>query len=234
MKLQTKQFRYGMDNLGYLVYGDSETLAIDGDTGDDMLGFIKSNKLDLKFVTNTHGHMDHTMGNDRLLNQSNTQLLDFKGLMKKKTIELEGKSIQVYHTPGHTEDSVVFHFDDTLISGDTLFIGKVGRCFTGDLKSFYKSIQIITGLPGNTVFYPGHDYVEEYIDYIRKLDPDNPHLDSTLKKYSPDNISSTLEDEKKINPFLRLNDKVIISVLEQRGLPTGSEYERWVSMMSII
>ena len=55
-----------------------------------------------------------------------------------------------------------------------------------------------------------------------------------LEKYDPAHVHSTLEEESRVNPFLRFNDKKIISVLEKRGLPTGTEYERWESLMSLM
>lgn len=106
--MNIKQFRYNADNLGYLVYGDTSAIDIDGE------------------------------------------------------------NIQVFHTPGHTSDSVCFYYDHVLISGDTLFNGKVGRCFTGDYNEFLQSIKTLLALHCETVVYAGHDYVEEYMAFAHK------------------------------------------------------------------
>ncbi len=89
-------------------------------------------------------------------------------------------------------------------------------------------------LPGKTIIYAGHDYVEEYMGFAKELEPDNPYIERYLEKYDPAHVHSTLEEESRINPFLRFNDKKIISVLEKRDLPTKTEYERWESLMSLM
>jgi hydroxyacylglutathione hydrolase len=232
--LNIKQFKYGADNLGYLLYGETSAMAIDGGATDDILDFIQNRNLVLKFVTNTHSHMDHTMGNQALLSHLNAEFLDFNSLLAQKNIELDGEQIRVFHTPGHTADSVCFHFDNILISGDTLFNGKVGRCFTGDYQRFLKGIKTILELPGETIIYAGHDYVEEYVEFAGNLEPDNEHLEPYLNKYDPDHVCATLADEIKADPFLRFNDAKIIAILEKKGLPASNELERWKSLMSLM
>jgi hydroxyacylglutathione hydrolase len=209
-------------------------MAIDGGAAEKILDFVRNHNLELKYVTNTHSHMDHTPGNRDLLKNSDAGFLDFDALMKQKIVDIDGRKIEVFHTPGHTNDSVCFYFQDILVSGDTLFNGKVGRCFTGDFTGFLESIKKILKLPGQTLVYAGHDYVEEYVEFTRTLEPDNQWLDFYLKKYDHDNVCFTLEDEKKVDLFLRFNDEKIVSLLRARGLPAGSEPERWQSLMSLM
>jgi hydroxyacylglutathione hydrolase len=97
-----------------------------------------------------------------------------------------------------------------------LFQGKVGRCFSGDLKGFFKSVKTIMDFPEQTIIYAGHDYVEEYMDFARRLEPDNPYIDEFLANYDPSHVRSTLADEYRINPFLRFNQEKIISKLVDR------------------
>jgi hydroxyacylglutathione hydrolase len=232
--MNVQQIRYSSDNLGYLVYGPHSAIAIDGGAVDDILSFIRSHKLNLKYVANTHSHMDHTMGNQALLARTKAELLDFKTLMKKGNVDMDGESIRLFHTPGHTQDSVCFYFDSILISGDTLFNGKVGRCFTGDVDSFFQSIKTILSLPHETKVYAGHDYVEEYMEFAKRLEPDNPNIDLYLKNYDPAHVTATLEEELKVDPFLRFNDKNIINILKSKRLPVNTELDRWRSLMSFM
>ncbi|MFC1820468.1 MBL fold metallo-hydrolase [Thermodesulfobacteriota bacterium] len=178
--------------------------------------------------------MDHTVGNKALLGGSDAAFIEYKTLLNNKIIELDGEEIQVYHTPGHTQDSITFHLDNILLTGDTLFHGKIGRCFSGDLKGFYNSIKLIMEFPEETIIYAGHDYVEEYMAFVRLLEPDNTYIDAFLNRYDPGHVSSTLADEYKINPFLRFNEGKIISILEKRGLRVETEYDRWESIMSLM
>ena len=156
-----KQFSYSTDNLGYLVYGKQLAGAIDGGATDAILDFITDKGLGLKWVTNTHAHADHTEGNKALLAASGAEYLDGAALGRARIIELEDVKIDVYPTPGHTKDSVTFGLGNTLITGDTLFNGTIGNCFSGDLKGFFHSIQMLMAFPAETVIYAGHDYVQE-------------------------------------------------------------------------
>ncbi len=231
--MDIKQFRYhGDNNLGYLLYAEGEAMAIDGGAAAEMTSFLDERRLTLKYVTNTHSHPDHTPGNAELTRHTGAQTLSPREAVKKGTILLGGEDIRVIPTPGHTEDSICFHAPPFLISGDTLFNGKVGRCFTGDLEGFYKSIQALLKLPMDTLVYAGHDYVEEYIEFDRKVEPGNPYIDKYLKKYDPAHVRSTLEDEVKVDPFLRLNSPGVISFLEQRQLPAATEFDRFKSLVS--
>jgi hypothetical protein len=55
--IKIKQFRYSLDNLGYLVYTESVAVAIDGGAVDEVLNFVKSNNIELKYITNTHNRV---------------------------------------------------------------------------------------------------------------------------------------------------------------------------------
>ncbi|MBW1845846.1 MAG: MBL fold metallo-hydrolase [Deltaproteobacteria bacterium] len=233
--MQIKQFRYSTDNLGYLIYGETSAMAIDGGgAADEIISFIEEKGVQLKFLTNTHSHPDHTVGNETLLNRTGAIFIDTSTLLKNKKIELDGNDIQVFHTPGHSDDSVVFYFGNILVSGDTLFNGKIGRCFTGDMKGFYEAIKMLMALPEDTVIYAGHDYVEEYMGVAKSLEPDNPNIDAYVKNYDPTHVRSTLEEEFKVNPCLRFNDPKIVSILEAKGRPAGTEFERFASIRDMV
>jgi hydroxyacylglutathione hydrolase len=234
MNLNIQQFRYSSDNLGYLVYGSHSAIAIDGGAVDEILSFLQVRRLNLTYVANTHSHMDHTIGNQALLSKTKAVFLDFNMLLKNGHVDIDGESICVFHTPGHTHDSLCFYFDSILISGDTLFNGKVGRCFTGDVDAFFQSIKAILRLPFETKVYAGHDYVEEYMEFAKRMEPDNPNVDLYLKNYDPAHVTATLEEELKVDPFLRFNDEKIIAILKSKGLLVKTELDRWRSLMRLM
>lgn len=231
--MNVKQFRCLSDNLGYVIYGPRAAVAVDGGATEKILTFLETENLNLKFVTTTHAHADHTVGIDALLEASEGVYLNYKKLMMKKVIDIDGERIRIYPTPGHTDDSVSFHAGNALLTGDTLFNGTVGNCFSGDLERFFRSIKLILGLPGETVIYAGHDYVMDSMAFAKKLEPDNYHIDAFVAQYDPADVRSTLSHELKINPYLRFNDPKMISILKKRGLPVTTEYARWESLMSI-
>jgi len=231
--MEVKQFRYAADNFGYLVYQQGVAVAIDGGAVEQILSFVEDNHLRLAYVANTHDHQDHTMGTSALLDRSGGTYLDNGNLREAGRIALGGQEIHIYHTPGHTGDSITFHAGDQLIAGDTLFNGTVGNCFTGDLRGFYGSIKLLLALPDETIVYAGHDYVRDSIAFARSVEPDNADLDTFMQRYDPRHVWSTLAEERRINPFLRFNEPTIIGYLEKLGLSVGTEFERWESVMSL-
>lgn len=140
-------------------------------------------------VINTHGHSDHTAGNadiisqtgarlyihqkdaDKLssiLNKSFSRLLGGKGSPRPDVRLKEGNVIQigkirltVLHTPGHTPGSICLYTPGHLFSGDTLFVGAVGRTDLpgGSSSQLLTSIRKkIYTLPDETRLWPGHNY----------------------------------------------------------------------------
>jgi len=230
--LNIEQFRYG-DNLAYLIFGQTEAMAIDGGAWQEILSFLETNNLTLKFVTNTHQHYDHTQGNEHLLRKTKAQFLNSSTLADNQEIIIDGEAVIVYRTPGHTADSICFHTGDILVTGDTLFNATIGNCFSGDQKSFYLSIKRLMALPDETKIYAGHDYARDSLAFAKHLEPHNKEIDCFWDSYEPNHVYSTLADERKINPYLRFNEEPIINLLKTSNLPHATEWERWESLMSI-
>lgn len=231
--MKIKQFLYSTDNLGYLVYLDGKALAIDGGAVDEIMAFAGDNRLTIEYVVNTHNHPDHTQGNRELLERTKAGFLDMYHLIDKKSIDLGREKIEVIYTPGHTDDSVVFHFDDILVTGDTLFNGTMGNCFSDDMKGFFDSLKKLLTFPGDTKIYAGHDYLKYSMAVAKSIEPENPDIDSYLAGYDPKHVVSTLEQELKVNPFIRFNDETMKEILARKGLPDKTEFERWESLMTI-
>jgi hydroxyacylglutathione hydrolase len=228
-----RQFRYASDNLSYLVYDDSSAAAIDAGAVGDILEFVKTRQLRLKVVTHTHDHPDHISGTRELAEQSGAHILDQQQLIADGHVRLDTMDLRVYPTPGHTPDSVCFFVPGYLITGDTLFNGTVGNCFSGDMHGFYDSIRFLMSFPPETVIYAGHDYVEYAMAFARLVEPDNQDIQRYLKHYDPSHVFSRLSDEMKVNPYLRFNTPEMTAILTARGLPVDTEYDRWKSVMDL-
>ena len=230
--LNIEQFRYG-DNLAYLLYGRTEAMAVDGGAWQEILAFLRQYNLTLRYVTNTHRHYDHTPGDDHLLKKTKAKFLDCTTLADNEEILIDGESVVVYRTPGHSTDSICFHTGHNLITGDTLFNGTIGNNFSGDLKGFFNSILRLMALPDDTRIFAGHDYVGDSLAFAKHLEPQNKDIDRFRKSCDPDFLYSTLAEERKINPYLRFNEEPILKLIKDHGLPSATEWERWQSLMSI-
>ena len=231
--LKVKQFRYGTDNLGYLIYGTGNAMAVDGGAADEILSFLREHRLSLQVVTNTHSHHDHTSGNGVLLTATDARLLGGTELRDGGGIALDGGTVRIIDTPGHTEDSRCFLTGKFLLGGDTLFNGTIGNCFSGDLESFYHSIRKLMELPDETVVYAGHDYVKASMAFARRLEPGNRAGGAFLRAYDRKHVFSTLADERRVNPYFRFNEPALVALLAKLRLPRETERERWDSLMSI-
>lgn len=231
--MNIKQFRYSSDNFAYMVYDSQNAVAIDPGAVDGMIDFAQSNNLRIQYVTNTHTHYDHTLGNDSILHKTGAEFIDSRDLKHRSHILVGQEKLMVYKTPGHMDDCLTFQAGNVLITGDTLFNGTVGTCFSGDMKSFLDSILFLMTFPADTLIYAGHDYVKEAMIFARSIEKDNPDIDRYFEKYNPSHVVSTLADELKANPFLRFNDPIMIKIMEDRGLPVKTEFERWKSLMDL-
>lgn len=230
--LNIEQFRYG-DNLAYLLYGRTEAMAVDGGAWQEILAFLKQHNLTLKYVTNTHRHQDHTPGDDQLLKKTKATFLDCTKLADDQEIIIDGEPVVVYRTPGHSKDSICFHTGQNLITGDTLFNGTIGNNFSGDSRGFFNSILRLMALPGDTRVFAGHDYVGDSLAFALHLEPQNQDIERFRESCDPNFLYSTMDEEKKINPYLRFNEEPIVKLIKDHGLPHASDWERWQSLMSI-
>src|SRR5437868_11480755 len=129
-------------------------------------------ELDLKLVkaVDTHLHADHVTGLGALRDrtrcitvmgeQSGVDVVSMR-VSDGDKIDIEGLSLDVLYTPGHTDDSYSFILPDRVFTGDTLLIRGTGRTDfqNGDPRQQYDSIfNRLLKLPDATLVYPAHDY----------------------------------------------------------------------------
>ena len=223
-------------NFNYLIACDEtgEAVAIDPLDYDKCYTIAKNNYWDITHIINTHHHQDHTGGNEALISKTNAKLLAHKnakkliagidiGLSAGQIIKI-GKSIEleVLDTPGHTMSHVCLLSRSNklcLFSGDTLFNAGVGNCHNGgNANSLYETYRdILFNLDDKTLLYPGHDYIENNINFTIHLEPNNQYALDLLKQVSNQNpnnaFTSSIGIEKKINTFFRLENQSIIKNL---------------------
>jgi glyoxylase-like metal-dependent hydrolase (beta-lactamase superfamily II) len=88
------------------------------------------------------------------------------------------------HTPGHTPGGCCILIDGNLFTGDTLFVGAVGRTDLpgGSFKQLIQSLQdLVKTLPPDTVVWPGHDYGDRPRSTLRREAETNPYIVEYMK-----------------------------------------------------
>jgi hydroxyacylglutathione hydrolase len=166
-----EQIRVGGDrNFAYLV-GDEATLlgaVVDPAHNPQLvLDRAAAHGLTIAYLVNTHGHPDHASGNGIVFARTRAKLLAGgpRGVRHGETFQLGSLTLTCLHTPGHTTDSICVLAGEPdvpgrLMTGDTLFVGKVGGTGYGDdARAEYDSLhrKLLT-LPDQTEVWPGHDY----------------------------------------------------------------------------
>lgn len=184
-----------------------EAVIIDpGGDEDKILALCAKQKARVKYIINTHGHPDHVCGNGKIKKATGALIVmhhddaDFfakpeveqyfsalglqasppvdKKVKDGELINFGKESLQVIVTPGHTPGGICLYNAPNLFTGDTLFVGGVGRSDFpgGDGKVLFRSIKDrLLVLPDQTVVWPGHGYGGDH---------------------------STIGEEKRSNPFL--------------------------------
>ena len=134
-----------------------------------------------------------------------------------KRIELEALD-----TPGHTMSHVCLlsHSDNpALFCGDTLFNAGAGNCHNGGHPNeLYETFAAqLEKLSDATQIYPGHDYIVNNLEFTLDREPDNTQaqqLLNTIKDQDPNEaLITTLNLEKTVNTFFRLQNPVVIEQL---------------------
>jgi hydroxyacylglutathione hydrolase len=177
-----------------------------GGDAEKILGSLQEQDIELLTIVNTHGHPDHVCANGPLKKATGAQIAmheadaDFferpdiigyfaslglpasppvdRRLQDGDRIDFGTLALQVIHTPGHTPGGICLYRTPDLFTGDSLFVGGVGRTdFPGGSTSqLMQSIRSrLLALPAETVVWPGHGY---------------------------GGLQSTIGEEKRTNPFL--------------------------------
>jgi glyoxylase-like metal-dependent hydrolase (beta-lactamase superfamily II) len=142
--------------------------------------------LSIDFIVLTHGHADHTCGVPRAKQQTGARVVahgqnpvaaDIR-VDDGDTLRVGALELRFLYTPGHSDDSICTLIGDKLITGDILFVGKVGGTDFGEnARKEYDSLHDkLMPLDDNIEVYPGHNFG------VRP--------------------SSTIGDERRTNPFI--------------------------------
>ena len=168
-----RQIQQHGDNFSYIV-ADEKTLeaaVVDSSyNANEITRILEAEQFKLKYLINTHGHSDHTVGNEELLSLFGGKIVAHKLSRTNRDMVVEDGDvlaigsirIRIIHTPGHTPDGICLLVDEKkLLTGDTLFVGECGRTDMpgGNAKELFASFfNKLLKLDDDVEVYPGHDY----------------------------------------------------------------------------
>jgi len=214
MQLKSFVFNPFQENT-YVFYDETKECIIvdpgccDQDENDELVRFIEHNKLNVKMLLNTHGHIDHVLGNYFVKTHFDTKLYIHKKdeqtlraasvyapnygfhqyqpteadgyLQEEDPVQFGNQHLQVLFVPGHAPGHVAFYNKASrmLIGGDVLFLNSIGR----------------TDLPGGNF--------ETLITSIHQKFFTLPNDVVVFPGHGPE---TTIGYEKKTNPFCALTD----------------------------
>lgn len=194
MKIYTLPLGQLQTNCYLVADGDGVAAVIDPAAEPErILQTARESSLTIRAILLTHGHFDHVGAIAGLtqalhcpvwMHENELTLPEYltdgplyytDGYGEGDTVTVGKLNFTVLHTPGHTPGSVCLRCEDALFTGDTLFAGSCGRTdFSGGSGSeMCRSLRRLAQLPGDLAVYPGHGE------------------------------ATTLEREKRENPYLR-------------------------------
>ncbi|HSF06466.1 MAG TPA: rhodanese-like domain-containing protein [Methylomirabilota bacterium] len=212
--------------LSYLVgcgqAGEAVVVDPGRDRVDDYLRLARRKGLRVTRIVETHTHADHISGNRDLaaltqapilLHQASSAVFEHRALKDGEEIGIGQVQLKVLHTPGHTPDSICLLVTDRdrggepwfVLTGDTLFIGDVGRPDLGGASAagdLWESLRAsLLGLPDSVEVYPAHG------------------AGSLCGRAMSSKSASTIGFERRFNVALRARSKQEFVDLVMQGLP---------------
>ncbi len=205
-----KQMQVGHMAIFAYIVGDPESgegLVID--PAANCSGIIKmaeQNNINIKYIVNTHGHVDHISGNTEMKKKTGAQIIIHKDDAKLLVftppmvfkmfgaeqsppaditvndgdlITVGGISLKVIHTPGHSPGGMSLYTKGYVFTGDTLFVEAVGRTDLpgGSWPVMHRSItERLCTLPDDTKVLPGHNYGRMPTSTIGHEKMNNPYI----------------------------------------------------------
>lgn len=166
--------RTGKGCLSYLIASEGDAVVIDPSVDPHI--YVREaveRRWRITQVLETHLHADHLSRARRLADLTNAKLLlpaldrvrfSYAALHEGDVVELGSTRLAVWHTPGHTPESICFLTDGAVFTGDTLLAISVGRPDLGTaaggshahVSQLYCSVKRLLTLPASTLVFPGH------------------------------------------------------------------------------
>lgn len=222
---------------------DGKALIVDPGQADPVVRHLEAENLTLDTILVTHHHPDHTGGIARLSSLNPDCRIvgpadsPFTGVTEPvnagNSVTWQNLTFTVLHVPGHTLDHIAFYSENevnscpVLFCGDTLFVCGCGRLFEGSPAQMKQSLESLRQLPDSTAVYCAHEYTLANLKFARYWLPEDSDLEAFeahcqgLREAGQPTVPSTIGNEKKLNPFLRWDDRNVVESARQYASAQG-------------
>lgn len=201
-------------------------IAVDPGGAEPLIQVLETKGLALVSILITHSHPDHIGGLNALLKRY--PQIEIYGphceAIPQVTKPLAsgdcfdpglGFSAEVFHTPGHLPEHIVYFIEDmqnlgkVLFSGDILFSSGCGRNFVGPARELQDSLMLLAKLDPSTAVYCAHEYTLINTNFALQFEPENQELRHKqqfalqCQTHGKCSLPTTIQSELETNPFLR-------------------------------
>ena len=225
------------DNYIWMIRGGADPRAVAVvDPGDaaPVFAVLEREGLALAAILATHHHADHVGGVAALMAATGARAFGparermpagVRPLAAGDRAQIAGLGLdfEVLDVPGHTAGHIAYAGHGTVFPGDTLFSAGCGRLFEGTPDEMLGSLDRLAALPGETRVFCGHEYTEGNLRFAMAVEPANSAIMDYVKRAAGQRaqgdptLPSTIELEKRVNPFLRSRNEDVKSAAERRA-----------------
>jgi hydroxyacylglutathione hydrolase len=229
------------DNYIWLIHSPEDrtrVIAVDPGDANPVLSLLNTRRWELSGILVTHHHADHTGGVPRLAGHYGCPVYGPRSeIIPARTRAVEdsetvafpslGLRFSVLEVPGHTAGHIAYYGHGAVFCGDTLFSGGCGRLFEGTPEQMLRSLDALAALPEETRVYCTHEYTESNLAFAAAVEPDNGDIQAyrercaDIRAQGQPTLPSTLERERTINPFLRVDEASVRAAALARGAAAG-------------